>query len=98
MLHRAVAGVLCLSLVASARADDVIPGHTIDRPVNGGITGVAMAIGFVAQLIPLRHRDLWKVELTSFDESVRLNYSPRAAAMSDALFGLSIATPALYLM
>ncbi len=98
MLHRAVAGLLCLVLVTPAFADDTIPGHEIDRRVNGGITGIAMGLGLVSQLIPMRHRDLWKVELTSFDESVRLNYSPRAAAISDALFGASIAAPALYLM
>ncbi len=99
MMHRAVAAILCVALVAPAYADgDTIPGHEIDRKTNGGITGLAMGLGLVAQLIPLRHRDLWKVELTSFDEGVRLNYSPRAAALSDALFGLSIAAPALYLM
>ena len=99
MIHRVVAGVLCLALVAPAYADgDSIPGHQIDRRTNGGITGLAMGIGLVTQLIPLRHTDLWKVELTSFDEAVHRNYSPRAAALSDALFGVSIAMPALYLM
>lgn len=103
MSQRALTSVLCLSLsvalVAPADADDAtIPGHEIDRRVNGGITGLAMGIGLVAQLIPLRHRDLWNVELTSFDERVRLNFSPRAAAVSDGLFLASLATPALYLM
>lgn len=98
MIHRVVVAVLCFGLVAPAHADDSIPGHEIDRRVNGGLTGLAMGIGLVAQLIPLRHTDLWRVELTSFDEAVHLNYSPRAAALSDALFGLSLATPALYLM
>lgn len=99
MLHRPVAGLLCLVLVTPAFADEVtIPGHEIDRRVNGGITGIATGIGLVSQLIPLRHQDLWKAELTDLDEGVRLNYSPRAAALSDALFGAAIAAPALYLM
>jgi membrane-associated phospholipid phosphatase len=100
MTHRSVAVLLCLALVSPASADDgvMIPGHEIDRRITGGVTGVAMGLGLVTQLIPLRSTDLWHTELASIDEDVRGNFSRRAASLSDAMLGLSLAAPAFYLM
>lgn len=102
MLHRAIAASVCVALVTPAFADeaspDHIPNHEIDRRVNGGITGIAMGLGLVSQLIPIRRTELWGAEITSLDEGLRGTYSARAGAISDALFGASIAAPALYLL
>lgn len=99
MTRRVVAAALCLALVAPASADESsIPGHEIDRRTNGGISGVAMGLGLVAQLIPIRRTTLWHSEIAGFDERVHDNFSSRAGALSDALLGLSLGAPALYLM
>ena len=92
--------LLCVALVSPASADNgvTIPGYTIDRRVAGGVTGVAMGLGLVTQLIPIRSPDLWHAELASVDEDVRGNFSRRAASLSDVVLGLSLAAPALYLM
>ena len=93
--------VLICSLVTPAVAEDeraAIPGHVIDRRVTGGITGVTIGLGLVSQLIPIRSRDPWNSELVGIDEEVRDNFSPRAMTVADAGLGLSLGTPAIYLM
>lgn len=103
MTQRALVASLILVLVSPAMADDPvpeptsIPNHTIDRRLQGGITGVATGLALVSQLIPIRSRGLWNDELTEFDERVRDNFSRRAAHIADGMLGLSIAAPALYL-
>jgi membrane-associated phospholipid phosphatase len=98
MFHRAVAGVLCLVLAIPAHAEETIPGHEIDRRTSGGISFVAMGIGAAAQLLPIRRDSLWRQELTAFDAGVHDNFSRRAGALSDAMLGVAVAAPALYLM
>ncbi|CAN5845019.1 hypothetical protein BH11MYX3_BH11MYX3_13890 [soil metagenome] len=100
MMQRAVVVLICFALVAPASADDAtsIPGHEIDRRMNGGITGLALGLGLVSQLIPVRTPELWKAELVGFDEEAKGNFSPRASSLADGMLGLSLAAPALYLM
>ncbi len=100
MNQRAVVVLLCFVLAAPAIADDEasIPGHAIDRGMNSGITGMALGLGLVSQLIPVRDPELWRAELAGFDEGAKQNFSPRAASIADGMLGLSLAAPALYLM
>lgn len=100
--------MVILGLVTPAAADDPssdppsdpssIPGHAIDRRVTGGISGLAMGLGLVSQLIPIRSHDPWSTELIGIDEEMRDNFSPRAMHVADAMLGLSLGAPAIYLM
>lgn len=95
-----VASLITVSLVAGhARADDSdkIPGHSVSRPVDGGIQIAAFGAGLAAKLIPLRDRDPWTSEIFKSDMGVRDNFSRRASHISDGLLALSLAAPALYL-
>jgi membrane-associated phospholipid phosphatase len=99
MTCRTLAVVAALAIATPAFADDdMIPGHTVDRPVNGAIVGGSFAIGLVSQLIPLRSTELWGTELASFDDQVRGTFSPRASHLSDGLLAASLAAPVFYLM
>ena len=94
-----VAALLLVSLtIATARADDdKIPGHTVERPVDGAIQAVAVGAGLAAKLIPLRDREPWDDEIFESDKGVRDNFSPRASHISDGLLAASLAAPAIYL-
>lgn len=100
---RFVVAVLLAPLVASrstpAIADDVIPGHVIDRPTNGAIIAGALGLGFGLSLIPMReHPALWEHELFGeADGSVHTSFSSRAAAISDGLLAAAVASPIAYL-
>src|SRR5512143_3604622 len=95
---RLVVAVLLAALVASrstsAIADDVIPGHVIDRPTNGAIIAGVLGLGFGLSLIPMReHPALWEHELFGeADDSVHTSFSSRAAAISDGLLAAAVAT------
>jgi len=81
-----------------ARADeDVIPGHTVTRPVDGAIQGLALGAALGLSLIPIRDHELWNVEMFGVDRGVRDNFSRRAAHVSDALLAASLAAPVIYL-
>ena len=101
MAARWVTGFLVVCLVASsAHADDAptIPGHTVERPIDGGIVLGAVAIAALAKLVPARdHSVLWTKELLDIDLRVRENFSPRAAHLSDGMLALSVLGPAIYL-
>jgi len=102
MTSRVVALLVVASLVgtvAPAAADqDVIPGHTVDRPIDGAVQAVAIGAGLGLSLIPMRDSpELWSREMMELDESVRDNFSRRASHLSDALLAGSIAAPAIYL-
>ncbi len=97
-----LASAILVSLAAThAHAEDdpndKIPGHTVSRPVDGGIQAAAFGIGLAAKLIPLRDRELWDDEIFETDKGVRDNFSRRASHISDGLLALSLAAPALYL-
>lgn len=102
MRSRAVvlAVLACMVWTAGpARADeDVIPGHTVNRPVDGAVQGAALGATLAFSLIPLRKDpQLWGTELLEVDHGVRDNFSRRAAHLSDALLVTSLAAPAIYL-
>lgn len=82
-----------------ARADeDVIPGHTVDRPVDGAIHVGALAAVLGFSLIPMRtNPQPWRTELLEVDLGVRDNFSQRANHLSDVLLVASLAAPAIYL-
>jgi membrane-associated phospholipid phosphatase len=90
---------LAIRLATPAAADDVIPGHAIDRPANGAIIGGALALGFGLSLIPMRAQHaLWQHELFGdTDDPVHDYFSPRAAQISDATLAATIAAPLAYL-
>jgi len=94
-----VLAALLTSLSTSAVADDVIPGHVIDRPLSGAIIAGALGLGLGLALIPMRaHPALWEHELFGeADDSVHTSFSSRAAGMSDGLLGAAIAAPIAYL-
>ncbi len=100
---RLVVALLLAALVASpstpAGADDVIPGHVIDRPLNGAIIAGALGLWFGLSLIPIReHPALWEHELFGeADDSVHANFSFRAAAISNGLVATAVAAPIAYL-
>ena len=83
----------------AARADDVIPGHAIDRPVNSAVTAGALGAAFGLSLIPVRQPSvLWQRELFGdLDGAVHTSFSPRAAQLSDVLLAGAIAAPIGYL-
>ena len=91
--------VCMVGTVAPARADGhVIPGHTVDRPVDGAIQGLALGATLAFSLIPLRKDpQLWSTQIVGADDNVRDNFSRRAAHVSDALLVTSLAAPAIYL-
>ncbi|MBA3456851.1 MAG: phosphatase PAP2 family protein [Deltaproteobacteria bacterium] len=88
-----------LGTAAPARADEeVIPGHTVDRPVDGAVQGLALGATLGFSLIPMRSDpQLWATELLQVDRGVHDNFSRRAAHLSDALLVSSLAAPAIYL-
>lgn len=82
-----------------ARADeDAIPGHTVDRPVDGAIHVAALGAVLGFSLIPMRKDPQpWGTELLEIDLRVRDNFSQRANHLSDVLLVASLAAPAIYL-
>ncbi|MDB4961673.1 MAG: phosphoesterase PA-phosphatase related protein [Myxococcales bacterium] len=94
-----VALVAVASLAAPAAADsDVIPGHSVDAPVDGAIQAIALGGTLGFSLIPVRDSDArWNDELFEVDLRVRTQFSRRAAHISDALLVSSMAAPAIYL-
>ena len=84
---------------ATAVADDAIPGHAIDRPSNGIVIAGALGVAAGLSLVPVSTaRALWKRELFgNTDAAVHARFSPRAARISDALVGATIAAPLAYL-
>lgn len=89
--------LVALGVSAAHADDDRIPGHSVDRPRDGGIQALAFGAGLAAKLIPLRDRDPWDEEMFEVDMGVRDNFSRRASHISDGLLALSLAAPALYL-
>ncbi|MDX2087255.1 MAG: phosphatase PAP2 family protein [Kofleriaceae bacterium] len=96
-MRRQAAIAVVLAMASPAVADDVIPGHSVDRPRDGAIQGLAIGVSLGAMLIPIRDRDPWQRELFEMDEGVKDKFSRRASAISDGLLGLSLAAPAIYL-
>ncbi len=78
--------------------EDAIPGHTVDRPVDGAVQAFALGATLGFSLIPLRKDPQpWASELLEADLGVRNNFSNRANHLSDALLVVSLAAPAMYL-
>lgn len=96
----AALGLVVSGLVTPATADDVIPGHEIDRPVNGAVIGGALGLSLGLSLIPIRtHRAMWQRELFGrVDHAVHASFSPRAAQISDATLAATVAAPLAYLV
>src|SRR5262245_26909314 len=86
-------------LATPARADDVIPGHAIDRPTDGAIIGGALAAALRLSIVPVpAQRALWTRELFgNTDAAVHAQFSPRAARISDAVLAAAVAAPIVYL-
>ena len=82
-----------------ARADDVIRGHTVDRPTDGLVIGAALVAALGLSAIPVStERALWTRELFGeADAAVHARFSPRAAALSDAALAATVAAPVAYL-
>jgi membrane-associated phospholipid phosphatase len=103
MTPRVIVPFVVASLVwavapAAAEEGDVIPGHTVDAPVDGAVQGLALGATLAFSLIPIRsHPELWKHELISLDDEGHNTFSRRAAHISDALLAASLAAPAVYL-
>jgi membrane-associated phospholipid phosphatase len=100
MRPRALVALAALgSLAAPAAADDdVIPGHSVDAPVDGAIQALALGGTLAFSLIPIRDEHaLWRTELFEIDTGVHDNFSRRAAHLSDALLVSSMAAPVIYL-
>src|SRR6185503_19736420 len=91
--------VLLARLSTPAIADDVIPGHAIDRPTDGAIVGGALAVALGLSLVPVpTQRALWRRELFgNTDAAVHARFSPRAAGLSDAVLAAAVAAPVVYL-
>lgn len=91
--------VTATAIAAPAVADDEIPGHRIDRPLNGLVIAGAASTALAVSLIPMRDGGLWNRELFGWaDGTVHDNFSRRAAAVSDVLLIASVAAPIGYLM
>ncbi|HSS00832.1 MAG TPA: phosphatase PAP2 family protein [Kofleriaceae bacterium] len=86
-------------LATPARADDVIRGHTVDRPAEGLVIGAALGAALGLSAIPVSTaRALWTRELFGeADAAVHARFSPRAAALSDAALAATVAAPVAYL-
>ena len=84
---------------APASADDVVPGHTIDRPTDGAVIGGALAAALGLSLVPVpAQRALWTRELFgNTDAAAHAQFSPRAARISDAVLAAAVAAPIGYL-
>jgi membrane-associated phospholipid phosphatase len=90
---------LVTGLAAPAVADDIIPGHPIDRSADGAIIAGTLGLALGLSLIPVRaNAALWHHELFGeADAAVHASFSPRAAQLSDGLLAASIAAPIAYL-
>src|SRR5689334_21694191 len=86
-------------LATPAWADDVIRGHTVDRPAEGLVIGAALGAALGLSAIPVSAaRALWTRELFGeADAAVHARFSPRAAALSDAALAATVAAPVAYL-
>ncbi len=97
---RVLAACLLVAIASSpVLADEQIPGHAIDRPINGVITGVAAlgALGF--SLIPVApDQPVWSRQILGIDDLVTDNFSRRASTVSDILLLGALASPVFYLM
>lgn len=93
--------VVALAVCAAtpAVADDVIPGHVIDRQTNAVIVGAALGAALGLSLIPVStERALWTRELFGdTDTAVHASFSPMAARISDAAVAATVAAPIAYL-
>ena len=101
-LQRLTASVFLVAagrLATPAVADDAIPGHAIDRSTDGIVVAGALGVAAGLSLIPVSTaRALWTRELFGdTDAAVHARFSPRAARISDALVGATIAAPLGYL-
>jgi membrane-associated phospholipid phosphatase len=99
LLVLVVAALVC-QLATPALAEDVIPGHSIDRPASGAVIAGALGLGLGLSLIPVHAPSaLWSRELFGdADGAVHSRFSPRAAGLSDGLLAVSIAAPVAYLV
>ena len=91
--------VVVARLATPVRADDVIPGHAIDRPTDGVAIGGALAVALGLSLVPVStERALWTRELFgNTDAAVHARFSLRAAGISDAMVAAAVAAPVGYL-
>jgi membrane-associated phospholipid phosphatase len=98
MASRLVVAVLIVA-ATSARADDVIPGHAIDRSLDSAVVAGALGAAFGLSLIPVRPPSvLWQRELFGVvDGAVHASFSPRASQLSDVILAGTIAGPIAYL-
>jgi membrane-associated phospholipid phosphatase len=101
-LQRLTASVFLVAagrLATPAVADDAIPGHAIDRSTDGIVVAGALGAAAGLSLVPVSTaRALWTRELFGdTDAAVHARFSPRAARISDALVGATIAAPLGYL-
>jgi membrane-associated phospholipid phosphatase len=88
-----------VGLAIPAGADDAIPGHAIDRSTDGLVIAGALGVAAGLSLVPVSTaRALWNRELFGdTDAAVHARFSLRAARISDALVGATIAAPLGYL-
>jgi len=98
-MHRIAALALVLAGAHLAHADDAaIPDHTVDKAIDGPIIVGALAGSVLPIAIPMRTHALWDTQiLGDLDTGAYDNFSPRAAKISDAALGLTIAAPLVYL-
>lgn len=99
MPSRLLGTALLLCLVAPATADDVIPGHTVDRPLDGAVIAGTLGLAVGLSLIPVPvPRGTWRRELFGrVDASVHARFSPRAARISDLTLAATVVAPIAYL-
>jgi membrane-associated phospholipid phosphatase len=101
-LPRLTVAALVTAVVGRASpvvADDAIPGHAIDRSTNSVVIAGALGVAAGLSLVPVSTaRALWRRELFGdTDAAVHARFSPRAARISDALVGATVAAPLAYL-
>jgi len=61
--------------------------------VDGGVTAAAFAGVALLSLAPVGETHVWDSEPFGFDEAIKNNFSARAAALSDSLVMLTMASP-----
>lgn len=91
-----IAAALVCAAAAPARAQNAPETTDVSYPIDGAIIGASLAGAYLFSLLPVDTDQTWDKEMFGkLDRRLRGRYSRRAAKISDASLGLTVAAPLL---